>query len=180
MALTVLRNSAVVFAFAIFGTPPVHAQGIVEYGGITGAVAGAAAANKPLVALPNLGLPGSSSAAAPAVHAAPGAANVTPEAAAKANLQFFQIHAGPSAGEIAVRTVPDHASAWIDGKFVGSAPVTLKLAPGHHQVLVRAVAMHEYMQEFDLAAKQAQMIDVALKASVQNQVVIRWPSKTQR
>jgi hypothetical protein len=114
------------------------------------------------------------------VSGAPGAATITPEAAAKANLQFFQIHAGPAAAEIAVRTVPDHASAWIDGKFVGAAPLTIKLAPGHHQILVRSVAVHEYMQDFDLAAKQSETIDVALKAAAQNQVVIQWPAKTQK
>lgn len=176
MALNFLRNSAVVFAFAVLGTSSIYAQGIVEYGGITGAVAGAASANKPLIALPNLGL----SAGPAAVSEAPGAANVTPEAAAKASLQFFRIHAGPSAAEIAVRTVPDHASAWIDGKFVGPAPLTVKLAPGHHQILVRSVAMHEYMRGFDLAAKETQTIDVALMAAVQNQVVIQWPAKTQK
>jgi hypothetical protein len=102
---------------------------------------------------------------------------MTPEAAAKANLQFFQAHAGPTAAEIAVRTVPDHASTWVDGRFVGPAPMTLKLAPGHHQILVRALAMRDYTQEFDLAAKQSQPINVALKSSVQNQVVIHWPAQ---
>jgi hypothetical protein len=177
MAFRFPRNSAALFVFAISGTISIHAQGIVEYGIITGTAAGAAASNKPLIALPNLGLPGSPSAAAAAVSGAPGAANITPEAAAKANLQFFQTHAGPTAAEIAVRTVPDHASTWIDGKFIGPAPLTLRLAPGHHQILVRSIAMREYMQEFDLAAKQTQTIDVALKAAVQNQVVIQWPAK---
>jgi PEGA domain len=180
MTLNILRYSAALFAFAILGTASVHAQGIVEYGVITGTAAGTAASAKPPVFLPNLGIPGSPAATAPAaaaVSSPAGAAAMTPEAAAKANLQFFQAHAGPTAAEIAVRTVPDHASTWIDGKFVGPAPLTLKLAPGHHQILVRAIAMHEYTQEFDLAAKQSQSIDVALKSSVQNQVVIHWPSQ---
>jgi PEGA domain len=181
MTLRILRYSAALFIFAILGTASVHAQGIVEYGVITGTAAGAAASAKPLIPFPNLGNPGNPAAPAPApgpaVTGAPGAASMTPEAAAKANLQFFQAHAGPTAAEIAVRTVPDHASTWVDGRFVGSAPVTLKLAPGHHQILVRALAMREYTQEFDLAAKQSQPINVALKSSVQNQVVIHWPAQ---
>ena len=180
MTLNLLRNSVALFVFTISGASSIHAQGIVEYGVITGTVAGAAASNKPLIALPNLGIPGSPSAAAPAVSGAPGAANMTPEAAAKANLQFFHTHAGPTAAEIAVRTVPDRASTWIDGKFIGPAPLTLKLTPGHHQILVRSNGMCESMQEFDLAAKQTQTIDVALKAAVQNQIVIQWPAKTQK
>ena len=177
MTLKILRYSAALFVFATLGTSHICAQGIVEYGVITGTAAGATASAKPLIPFPNVGIPGNPAAASPAVSGSAGAAAMTPEAAAKANLQFFQAHAGPTAAEIAVRTVPDHASTWIDGKFVGPAPLTLKLAPGHHQILVRAIAMREYTQEFDLAAKQTQSIDVALKASVQNQVVIHWPSQ---
>lgn len=180
MTLNFLRNSAALFVFTLLGTASMHAQGIVEYGVITGTAAAAAASNKPLIPMPNFGISGSPSAAGPAVSNAPGTASMTPTAAAKANLQFFQTHAGPTAAEIAVRTVPDHASTWIDGKFVGPAPLTLKLAPGHHQILVRSIAMREYMQEFELAAKQTQSIDVALKPSVQNQVVIHWPAQTQK
>ncbi|HWF12555.1 MAG TPA: PEGA domain-containing protein [Candidatus Acidoferrales bacterium] len=177
MTLKILRNSAAAFVFTVLGTASMRAQGIVEYGVMTGTVAGAAASSKPLIPMPNFGLPVSTSPASPAVSGPAGAASMTPESAAKANVQFFQAHGGPTAAEIAVRTVPDHASTWIDGKFVGPAPLTLKLAPGHHQILVRAVAMREYTQEFDLTAKQTQSIDVALKTSVQNQVVIHWPSQ---
>ena len=180
VALNFLRDSAAVFIFAVLGISSVHAQGIVEYGVITGTAAGAAASSKPLIPMPNFGNLGSPAAAGPSVSNAPGSANMTPEAAAKANLQFFQTHAGTTAAEIAVHTVPDHASTWIDGKFIGPAPLTAKLAPGHHQILVRSLAMRESMQEFDLAAKQTQTIDVALKPAAQNQVVIHWPSQSQK
>ena len=166
MTLNILRYSATLLVFATLGTASIRAQVIVEHGVMTGTEAGATASAKPSIPVPNLGLPGPSPVA-PAVSSPAGSAAMSPEAAAKANLQFFQAHAGPTAAEIAVRTVPDHASTWIDGKFVGPAPLTLKLAPGHHQILIRAVAMHEYTQEFDLAAKQTQSIDVALKTSVQ-------------
>ncbi|HTC64492.1 MAG TPA: PEGA domain-containing protein [Candidatus Saccharimonadales bacterium] len=177
MTLNILRYCVALFVFVTLGTASTSAQGIVEYGVITGTAAGAAASAKPLIPFPSIPIPGSPAAAAPAVSGTAGAAAMTPEAAAKANVQFFQAHAGPTAAEIVVRTVPDHASTWIDGKFVGPAPLNLKLAPGHHQILVRAISMHEYAQEFDLAAKQTQSIDVALKISVQNQVVIHWPSQ---
>lgn len=177
MTLNILRFSAALFVLTVLGTSSAYAQGIVEYGVITSTTAGAVAASRPSITLPNLNIPGSPSSASPAVSGAPGAAAMTPESAAKANVQFFQGHAGATAAQIAVRTVPDHASTWIDGRFVGPAPLTLKLAPGHHQILVRAVAMREYTQEFDLAAKQTQVIDVALKTSVQNQVVIHWPAQ---
>jgi hypothetical protein len=177
MTLKILRNSAALLVFAILGITSAHAQGIVEYGVMTGTAAGAAAASgKPLIPMPNFGNLMGAAAGGPAVSNAPGAASMTPEASAKANVQSFQTHAGPTAAEIAVRTVPDHASTWIDGKYVGPAPLTIKLAPGHHQILVRSLAMREYMQDFDLAAKQSQTVDVALKPAAQNQVVVHWPA----
>ncbi len=78
---------------------------------------------------------------------------------------------------VAVRTTPDHASAWIDGKFVGPAPLDLKLAPGHHQVLVRAPNMQQSVREFDVTAKQPQSVEVSLKSAYQNQVAIHWPAQ---
>ena len=78
---------------------------------------------------------------------------------------------------MSLRTTPVLAQAWIDGKFVGPAPLDLKLAPGHHRLLVRAPNMQDSAQEFDLAAKQAQPIDLALKPSAQSTVVLHWPSQ---
>ncbi len=179
MTLNILRNSAALFVIALMGAGAMRAQGIVEYGAMTANSAGAAASARPLIPMPNFGIPGSpASSAAPASGPA-GVPVGTAEAAAKTNLEFFQTHSGPSAAQIAVHTVPDHASAWIDGKFVGPAPLNLKLAPGHHQLLVRAPNMHESMQEFDLAAKQTQSIDIALKSAYQNQVVIHWAPQKQ-
>jgi hypothetical protein len=176
MPLHTMRCSVALFAISLMGTGAVHAQSIVEYGAMTANSAGAAASARPLIAIPNFPMPGIPSSPGPAAGTA-GVAAGTAEAAAKTNLQFFQTHAGPNAAQIALRTVPDHSSAWIDGKFVGPAPLNLKLAPGHHQLLVRAPSMRESMQEFDLAAKQTQSIDVALKSAYQNQVVIHWPAQ---
>jgi len=179
MTLNILRNSAAMFVLTLMGAGVMHAQAIVEYGAMTANSAGAAASAGPLIRMPNFGVPGSSpSAAAPAGGPA-AVATAAPEAIAKTNLQFYQMHSGPNAAQIAVHTVPDRASAWIDGRFVGSAPLNLKLAPGHHQLLVRALNMQESMQEFDLAAKQTQSIDVALKSANQNQVVIHWAPQKQ-
>jgi hypothetical protein len=104
--------------------------------------------------------------------------NETPESIAKANLEYFQTLDDPDAAKVTVRTVPEHADAWIDGKFVGPAPLALKLAPGLHQVLVRAPNMRDSEQELNLTAKQTQSVDIPLKANPQNRqvVAIHWPA----
>ena len=182
MPLRALRHSVALFALVALGSASLHAQAAVEYGVMTGnAAAATAGGSRALIPFPNITLPGagSSPSAGPAPASGPaGVPNGTAEAAAKANLQFFESHAGPDAASLAVHTVPDHASVWIDGKFLGTAPVlALKLAPGHHQIIVRSPNMQESTREFDLTAKQSQTLDFALKSSYQNQVTVHWGSQ---
>jgi len=167
----------VVTLLGILGTGVAHAQAAAEYGMMTGNSAGLAASGRPLIPFPNVGNLGNTPGAAGAVSGPAGVAAGTAEAAAKTNLQYFQANAGANAAHIAINTVPDKASAWIDGRFVGAAPLNLKLAPGHHQILIRSPNMQESTQGFDLSAKQSQAINVALKSAYQSQVTIQWPSK---
>lgn len=176
MSLHPFRHCAALVVLTFTGAVALHAQAAMEYGMATANSAGITTALKPPV--PNLGLPETTSNTGPGgASSSAGVPGGTAESAAKTNLQFFQTHSGPGAAQIAVHTVPDHAQAWIDGKFVGPTPLDLKLAPGHHQLLVRAPNMHESVREFDLAAKQTQSIDLPLKSAYQNQVVIHWPSQ---
>ncbi len=174
MPLRTLRHCAVLFVLIFSGAVAMHAQSAVEYGILTGNSAAAATASaRPAIPIPNLAIPGSPASSGPGARST-GVPAGTAEEAAKTNRQFFQSHSGPNAAQLAVHTVPDHAEAWIDGKFVGPTPLDMRLAPGHHQMLVRAPNMQESAREFDLAAKQTQSIDLALKSSYQNQVVIHW------
>jgi len=173
MPLYTLRHCAAIFVLIFTGAVAIHGQAAAEYGMAMGNSAGITTAMKPPV--PNLGLPETTSNAGPG--AAAGVPGGTAESAAKTNRQFFQSHSGPDAAQIAVHTVPDHAQVWIDAKYLGPTPLDLKLAPGHHQVLVRAPNMQESVREFDLTAKQTQSIDLPMKSSYQNQVTIHWSSQ---
>jgi hypothetical protein len=180
MPLRTLQFCAAVVVLSLLGTSVLHGQAAVEYGVMTGSSATAAASSRG-IPFPNVAgalSTGSSPSAAPAPGSGPaGVPSGTAEAAAKTNLDFFQSHAGPNAGTVAVHTSPDKANVWVDGKFLGPAALNLKLAPGHHQLLVRAPNMHEYLQEFDVTAKQAQSFEVAMKSAYQSQVVVHWPAQ---
>lgn len=176
MLFRVLRYFAAFCVLIFVGAAGMRAQSAAEYGMMTGNSAAAGASARPLIPMPNFNIPGGSSSAGAASGPA-GVPGGTAESAAKTNLQFFQSHSGPDAATVAVHTTPDHASAWIDGKFVGPAPLDLKLAPGHHRVLVRAPNMQQSLREFDVTAKQPQSVEVALKSAYQNQVAIHWPAQ---
>jgi hypothetical protein len=176
MLLSSLRHCVALIVLIFAGAVAMHGQAVLEYGTAVGSSASVTATVKPPV--PNLGLPETSpNAGSGAALNSPGVPGENAESAALTNRQFFQSHSGPNAAQVAVHTVPDHAQAWIDGKFVGPTPLDLKLAPGHHQVVVRAPNMQQVTRDFDLTAKQAQAIDLPMKSSYQNQVIIQWPSQ---
>lgn len=169
-----LRCCAVVILFTFMGAATVRGQAAVEYGGLASSSAGAVASVGR--AVPATGLPGGSSSGSAGSASSP--ATPSPEAVAKSSRLFFQSHSGTDAAQITLRTVPDHSQAWIDGKYVGPTPLDLKLAPGHHQFLLRATNMQDSTREFDLSAKQTQTLDVTLKAGYRDpsQVTLRWPA----
>jgi hypothetical protein len=179
MISRILRRSIALFFVLVGGVGVMHGQGAVEYGIINANSGAIAAAVKPTI--PTITIPGAApSAGKPGVTSVTSAAPaITPEAAAKANREFFQSHSGASPAQISVHTAPIAAQAWIDGRFVGPTPLDLKLAPGHHRVLVRTPNMQEAAQEFDLAAKQTLPMDLPLKAAAQSTVVLHWPAQKQ-
>jgi len=44
----------------------------------------------------------------------------------------------PALGTVILSATPEHAEVSVDGDFVGNAPVSLKLAPGKHTIVVTA------------------------------------------
>lgn len=181
MCERIVRLSAAVFCLLLAGTLRLNAQAAAEYGMATANAAGAATGGRALIPFPNINIPQPGGANAPggAPGQAAGGARVTAgtaESAAKTNLEFFQSHAGADAGHVIARAVPEHAMAWIDGRFVGPAPIDLKLPPGHHQLLLRSPSMQQTIKEFDVTAKQNQTIDLTMKSAYQSQVTVHWPS----
>ena len=171
MPLPTLRAYAVA-AFLLALPSIAHGQAAVEYGNLASGTASAIASVKPT--MPGANLPGGASGSG--TSSRPAAASSSPEAIAKTNKQFFQTHSGPNAAQISVHTIPDKAAVWIDGKFVGPAPLDLKLAAGHHQALVRSPNMQQSEQEFELAEKQVLMIGFTLKSAYPSQMILQWPS----
>lgn len=76
-----------------------------------------------------------------------------------------------------MRTVPENASVWIDGKLVGPAPFDLKVAPGHHELLVRSPNMQQSTQDINLTPKQVLPVEFALKSAYPSQMILKWPSQ---
>ena len=170
MSLNGLRHGFLIALLGFAGVATVQAQSAVEYGSLTSKAAVAASRAK----LPDLKLTlptPASGARSPHLPAPSG----EPDAAT--NRLALQQRAGPDAAEILLRSVPDHAQVWIDALFVGTTPLELKLAPGHHRVLMRASDMKDGHEEVELVGKQTRQVVLSLKSRYSNKVYLNWPSR---
>lgn len=151
---------------AVFFAAAVHAQAAAEYGGLVGNSATAASSAK--IKVPNMKMPepGGANGSAPAGQPVAGqpVKPLNPDAAAAANRQFLQTQAGANAALVSLRSTPDHAQVFVDTRYVGTAPLDLKLAPGRHDVMMRAQGMSVLTQSVELAAKTPKEISVTLKS----------------
>ncbi len=156
MRLNRLHRYFLVALLGLVGIAMARAQSAAEYGSLTSKAGAAAAGAK----FPNLKLTPrtpTSDAHSPYLPLPSG------ESAAATNRRALQQHAGPDAAEVSLRSVPDHAQVWIDARFVGTTPLTLKLAPGHHRVRMSASEMEAGQQEVELLAKQTRQVVMSLK-----------------
>src|SRR5579862_6194682 len=131
-------------------------QAAAENAGVTAATSTATTALKP-PPVPALKLPlGNSSFPSTAgVGTRPGTASSgaaqaaeKSETAATANLKFLKEHSGMDGADVTVTTVPDHAQAWVDDRYVGATPLSIQLAPGQHRVFVSGPNSSESFREF--------------------------------
>ena len=165
MRRAILRFVSLVVLSAFVAAAAAHAQAAAEYGAVVSNSSTAAAGAK--IKVPNVKLPdpggatGSPAAGKPASGTT--AKAITPDAAAAANRQDLQSLAGADAATVSLKSTPDRAQVFVDTRFVGAAPMELKLAPGHHDVMMRAQGMAALTQSVELVAKTPKEISLTLK-----------------
>ncbi len=153
MFWSALKRCLLIVLLALACAAAAKAQAAAEYGSViskTGGAAASASRSKPEVTTPP----------APSGHLPPrNAASVAPT-----NRRLLEERAGPDAAQVTLHSVPNHAQVWIDGLFVGVAPLDLKLAPGRHRVEMGGSGLELGRQEVALVAKQPRKIVLSLKS----------------
>lgn len=164
MRLATFRFALPILA-AVFFAAAAYAQAATEYGGLVGNSATAASSAK--IKVPNMKVPdpgAANSSSAPGQPKTTSSAKpLSPDEAAAANRQFLLTQAGASAATLSLRSTPEHAQIFVDTRFVGTAPLDLKLAPGHHDIMIRAQGMETAHQSLDLSAKESKQLALTLK-----------------
>jgi len=84
------------------------------------------------------------------------------------NRQALEQRAGRDACKLLLRSRPSAAGVWIDGAFVGSAPMLLVLPPGKYKLELRGARSQYAAQVIDLLPRETREVALTL--------AIRYPT----
>jgi hypothetical protein len=87
----------------------------------------------------------------------------TPAAPAAAAQAVTQPSSSPEASTVVLKSTPDGAEITVDGKYVGSTPSTLKLAPGDHTISIEKAAFKTWQRTVTLSAGGSVSINATLE-----------------
>jgi hypothetical protein len=154
---------ALLITACLVGAPPVHAQAAAEYGGATGVSASAVASK------PQLFNPGAAHAANNSLFLAkPGG-----PPPGQLNREWFAKQAGKKGAELTIDATPAKTGVWVDGKFVGKAPMTLTLPAGKHHVSLLGPRQEHAERDVEVVEGKAQRLAFQLQETYPAAVSIR-------
>lgn len=158
---------ALLAAFSlVVGVGTAAAQAAGEYAGAVSSIAGAAVGAK---GTKKIEFPSSPKARADFRHLPIGIS----ESDEDVNRRALEEEAGEDAGTLLLRSVPNKARVWVDGKPVGTTPLLLIVPPGGYRVEMRGQRMGFAHREINLLAKEKREVVLPLKVRYPSQVLLR-------
>jgi hypothetical protein len=172
--LTLVQLAGMVFLCA----GSAAAQAVVEYAGAVSAVGGGAAsleklspAHQPISSL-------TSSLATPEIRVEPTPSAHLPlrdvEDVMGGNRRTLEAKAGKDAAKMMLRSQPDSAWVFINGKGVGKTPLLLILAPGVYHVEMHITQRESSQKQIDLLPKETRQVLLTLAARYPNSIEVSW------
>lgn len=93
----------------------------------------------------------------------------------EANRKLFEDQAGDDAAKLSLKSDPADAQVYIDGIFVGRAPLEMRLAPGRYQIILRGKNGESGERFVGVLPKETQRLTLPLTALYPDQVSVHWP-----
>lgn len=173
--LTLVQLAAVVFLCASSAA----AQAVVEYAGAVSGVGGGAASLGVLSpAHPPTGSLTPSLTAPETRTEQPTLSTHLPlrevEDVIGGNRRTLEAKAGKDAAKMMLRSQPDGAWAFINGKSVGKTPLLLVLAPGVYHVEMHITQRESSQKQVDLLPKETREVLLSLAARYPHRVEVSW------
>jgi len=91
---------------------------------------------------------------------------------AEANRKALEQQAGPDAAKMQLRSVPGHATIYVDGMLVGMAPQLLALSPGKHKVEMRGQNQETAERLVGLLPKETQEVTLKLEVRYPTSITV--------
>ncbi|HVB34862.1 MAG TPA: PEGA domain-containing protein [Patescibacteria group bacterium] len=166
----VCRHRRKSFPFGILATlillglaamPSAHAQAAGEYAGATG-VSASAVTSKPMIM--SRGSHGSSNGVTLASPSGP-----SPQ---KINRGWFAKQAGKKGAQLSIDAVPPGSRVWIDGKYVGQAPLTVTLPAGKHHLSLMGARQEHADRDVEIASGKNRHLEIHLQQTYPRAVSI--------
>jgi hypothetical protein len=88
------------------------------------------------------------------------------------NRKWFEQQAADDGGRLFIDATPAQTSVWIDGKYVGKAPVTVTLSTGKHQLSLQGPRQENAARNVEIAKGQDKKLTIALKETYPTAVSI--------
>ncbi len=67
-------------------------------------------------------------------------------------------------GQVTLTSVPDGAEIYVDGKFMGNTPATLKLAGGSHAIVLKFTGLADYTRTLEVPRSSKLSLKAVLEA----------------
>jgi hypothetical protein len=138
-----------------------RAQGTTEAAAATGAAGVSAGASKPVTNTTSTRVRPAGSAHLPASSGPP---------ADETNRKSLEANAGPDAGKLMMHSVPTGAQIFVNGLYVGHAPLLLLLAPAKYKLEMRGQQQDVGHRTISLEARETQEIVVTLASKYPGKV----------
>jgi hypothetical protein len=90
----------------------------------------------------------------------------------EANRKDLEDNAGPNAGKLLLRSVPNGADIFINDHLVGRTPLLMVVAPGKYAVRMRGTRQDSGTKTVGLMPKETQTVVITLKERYPSSVVI--------
>jgi len=90
-----------------------------------------------------------------------------------ANRQTLEQNAGKHPGKLLLRSIPSGAQVWVNGMFVGHAPLLLIVAPGKYQVELRGQRMEHAGHMVDLLPDENRTVSLTLSSRYPTRASVR-------
>ncbi|HKZ53538.1 MAG TPA: PEGA domain-containing protein [Candidatus Acidoferrales bacterium] len=94
----------------------------------------------------------------------------------EANRRALEEEAGKDAGTLLLRSVPNKARVWVDGKPVGNTPLLLILPPGGYKVEMRGERLEFAQRQVNLLPEEKREVVFPLKLRYPTQVLLQQSS----